>query len=490
MVKRNSKEHMLKNYFYCIGLVSLIGSLFHTSLPEQSVIKDDFYSWSRTFAQLMHTFENKYYTKPPVQEAMIKAMKSFVSCDAHSSFLDPKAFEEILQTTSGSFSGIGVILEPQRTSGPFKIASIIPEMPADKAGLKAQDFIIALDDKSTFDMPYMNFVEKLRGPRHTKVTLTILRNTQVLTVTVTRDIIIDETVFSYIIGDKDPILYIALKQFCQNSYEKIASAHEIMRTKKIQGLILDLRDNSGGLLQAGIDIVGLFVPRHSIVVISKDSHNKILEEYRTTHEPLIDKNSFVCILVNPLTASAGEIVAGALQYYTRTCNQCPPIVVVGETTFGKSSLQEVIPLSNNCAVKLTTGLYALPDHSIIQNKGITPDIVVEKLYQQSEHERAIKNLLTCEKHLVDAVGEAPQAVTSTQPKDWKELRKQALKNDNQLQTAVNALHNWSLYADCSTKKPKQRRENKHMIEWLSNQILQVITPFIECDLPEKKITQQ
>lgn len=397
---------------------------------------EDTCSWSQTFAEMLQVVQSHGYQPLTMGDAMIRAMKGFVSFDPHSSFLDPKSFDEIMQLAQGTFSGIGVVLDARSTHGPYKLVSVLPHKPADKAGLRTGDFILAVNHQSVLDMPYDLFVEQLRGPRNTTVELTAIRGTELLTVSVVRDIIEDEAAIAFIIKTKQPLFYLCLRQFCSTTPKCIKSALDYLKKHDYHQLIIDVRDNGGGLVEATVEAAEYFLPKNSIVAVTKNKNNALLETYKTKQSHPTDSLDII-ILVNRTTASAAEIFAGVLSSYAKQQKIPHRVVLIGEKTFGKGSVQEVIPLSNNCALKLTSALYYLPGEVCIQNCGILPDIICEKLALPTEHERTLKQLLGSEKNL-------PGALKTTHPeevqkKDIAIARIEQLKHDNQLVFAVNAL---------------------------------------------------
>lgn len=461
-------------------MTGLLSARPHQEPALKKTEKETWFSWSKTFAELMHHVEEKYYEKPRIEEAMIRAMKGLVSLDPHSSFLDTKSFTEILQTTNGSFSGIGIVLDPSRTQGPFKIISVLPQNPAEKAGIKGGDFIIAIDNQSTLDLPYETLIEKLRGPQATTVTLTVLRGTKLKTITVTRDVIKDETHTCFVIGENEPTLYVSLKQFTSQCSEICAHTQKMLEDKNIKKLVIDLRDNGGGLLTAALEAASYFLPAKTPVVVTLNQQNAITQTYATSSAPTYPHDLMIVLLVNHLTASAAEILAGTLSYYVRQGAHLPWIITIGEQTFGKGSVQEVIPLSNDCAVKLTTALYALPDKTIIQNLGITPDIVVTKLATPSDHEVTMKRLLSSEKHLAGALTQdtiTPQKQETSMTLEEKRIKH--LKQDNQLTYALNALAVWE---QAQKQDHLKTMNSAQAVSWLKQQLPTQDTSFTPCDL--------
>jgi carboxyl-terminal processing protease len=407
------------------------------------------FNWSRTLSEAFHIIKTKYYVKDlNPQEAIIKAINSFVSLDPHSIFLDPKTYKEMLESTSGEFFGTGIVINPKAADDDFLvIIDVILGGPADKAGVKAADKVIEIDSSSLRGMTTDDATSKLKGPRHSKVTIKVVRDqaTEPLTVTIERNVIKDQAPICYYFKDQH-CYYMHLGTFTHTAAQQLEQMLKQSQKNKCHGLILDLRNNAGGLLQSAVDIAGLFLEKESLVCVTKDRNNKVLEEYKTKREPLAKSGVLIIILINNFTASAAEILAGCLKIHadqhTSKGHTLIPIIL-GTRSFGKSSVQEVIPISNDCALKLTIGLYFLPDHKTIQAVGIEPDIERERTFgppatmtwlnQVYGRESALKN------HIKTP---AAQPATAEQPKKkesektLKERRKEMIMNDSQIHDAL------------------------------------------------------
>lgn len=334
----------------------------------------------------------RYYIKNPSdQELFENAIRGMVSrLDPHSTFLDASELKGLKSTVSGRFVGIGVELTTQ--NGVLKVISPLEGTPADRVGLKANDLIIKVDGKLVQNMSLRDAVNKIKGKRGTKVTLTILRkgDKKPLDVTITRDTIKLVTVKEKMLEDGYGDVRLT---FFQGPVDKALRA-AILKLKAqagghLKGLVLDLRNNPGGLLGESAKIADIFLDAnklnkkyHDLIVYTKGRIPGSDISLKAHPGDMISGIPLV-VLINNGSASASEIVAGALQDYKRA-------VIMGTRSFGKGSVQTVIPIGDDSAVKLTTALYHTPDGRVIQAKGIQPDVVVPNL---TVTEKDIKGLL-------------------------------------------------------------------------------------------------
>jgi carboxyl-terminal processing protease len=288
--------------------------------------------------------------------------------DPHSDYMDEQEFKETQADISGKFGGLGIQISSQ--NGVPKVIAPIDGTPADKAGLQPSDLIVAIDGASTQDMGLSKIVRILRGEPGTKVTVTILRGTQEpFDVTITRQIIQVASIKSKL--QPNDVGYVRITEFGENTVQDFRKAIDTLKKDangNLKGLVLDLRNDPGGLLSAAVAIGDDFLTQGTIVSIhgrnSTDDHT-----YRATPGELLP-NTPVVVLINGASASASEIVAGALQDTKRA-------VVMGTQSFGKGSVQTVIPLNGHGALRLTTALYYTPSGRSIQGQGIAPNVVVE-----------------------------------------------------------------------------------------------------------------
>lgn len=322
-----------------------------------------------------------FYVKPVGDKNLLDdAIRGMVSgLDPHSEYLDADAYKTLLMTTSGEFGGVGIEVTPEY--GILKIVSPMDDTPAWKAGIKSGDYIVAIDGKLVSEMSLQDAVEKMRGKPGSVVALTILRKgeKQPLSFKLTREII-------HIASVKSKMLdtgfgYIRITQFQDPTAQLMQDAISTLKTQnggQLKGLIIDLRNNPGGLLESAVNVVNSFLDSKNLndkfndtIVYTEGRLPEAQYRAKATGTDMLN-GAPVVILINGGSASASEIVAGALQDYQRA-------LIVGTTSFGKGSVQTVIPLDKTHALKLTTALYHTPSGRVIQNVGIVPDVQIEDL---------------------------------------------------------------------------------------------------------------
>jgi carboxyl-terminal processing protease len=327
-----------------------------------------------------------FYVEPVEDKKLInEAISGMVTgLDPHSAFLDAEAFKELQVGTQGEFGGLGI--EVGTEDGFVKVVSPIEDTPAFRAGVKAGDLIIKIDEKPTKGMPLNDAVKLMRGKPKTPVTLTLSRKgeTRPIVVQLVRDVIKVQSVRSKMI--EPGIGYVRLTQFQEMTVDNLVRhLNQLDKQGPLKGLVLDLRNDPGGLLHGAVGVSAAFLPQRTLVVSTdgrtEDAKRKYIaspEDYmRGSRDDVLArlpawvKNVPMVVLVNAGSASASEIVAGALQDHKRA-------VVLGTQTFGKGSVQSILPLANNTAIKLTTARYYTPAGRSIQAKGITPDFLVEE----------------------------------------------------------------------------------------------------------------
>ena len=394
-------------------------------------------------------------------------MESFVSVslkaaapdsDPHSAFIE--SLDDILESTSGKFSGIGVsIISKLPEDDNLTIVDVIGEGPAERAGLKAQDAIVEVNGEKLRGLSSDEVVGKLKGETGTSVALKVLRNKKMLEFSVTRDTIKNE-VSNFYHFPKQNVYYLSLRMFTDNACTRVQELVQIAKKNSARGLIFDLRRNPGGVLDTAVDMAGLFVDKGSVVVYTKGRGGKVISEYKTTTEPILRTRMPIFMLVDNFTASASEILSGTLRHYSALYSQDASrkdderlmVFVLGVKTFGKGSVQEVIPISNGSALKLTTMLYYLPNNESIQATGVMPDIVLhpkidptdEMKLMQSFHgnESSIKHHITREE--VDAFEGKDKQVAEIAKKEVKEetfeeKHQKSIKSDETILSAVRMI---------------------------------------------------
>jgi carboxyl-terminal processing protease len=392
------------------------------------------YESIKVFTEALSYVQKNYVEDVKTKDLVYGAIKGMLnSLDPHSSFMTPDQFKEMQVDTKGEFGGLGIQIGIKE--GILTVISPIEDTPAYNAGIKAGDKILKIDDENTKEMGLLDAVHKMRGPKGTSVKLTIFREgwKETKDFSIVRDIIKIKSVKYKALGDG--IGYVKITQFQEQTASDLSNALAKLGNDKVDSLILDLRNNPGGLLNSAVDVTSQFLPQGKLVVYIKDRAGS-KNEYKTGgSNPHYDKPTMV-VLVNQGSASASEIVAGALKDWHRA-------VILGVQTFGKGSVQSVIPLSDGSGLRLTTARYYTPNGTSIQSTGITPDIVVKIEPKDGIKEHAVIRERDLERHLKnDKVEEKTQPEKEEMaPFDVNE------KDDVQLQRAIDLLKTWRVFKD-------------------------------------------
>lgn len=327
------------------------------------------YDQIRLFSEALSIVQKNYVEEPEPQELVRGAIKGMLtSLDPHSSFMAPDMYKEMQIDTQGEFQGIGITIGLR--DGILTVIAPIDDTPAFRAGILAGDKIVKIEDITTKDMSLMEAVKLMRGPKGTKVTISILREgaPEPIKHTITRDVI---PLYSVKTKDVDPAIgYVRISQFQKKTSSEFEDALEKIREEKgdsFQGLILDLRNNPGGLLISAIEIADQFI-KTGPIVSTKGRHKNQDFAYNAKNKGTEPEYPMV-VLVNGGSASASEIVAGALQDYKKA-------ILIGTTTFGKGSVQTIYRLGDGSGMRVTTARYFTPSGRSIQATGIEPDIIV------------------------------------------------------------------------------------------------------------------
>ncbi len=323
----------------------------------------------RVFAEAFDRVSSAYVEEIDDRTLLENAIKGMLSqLDPHSAYLDRSSFSDLQETTTGNYGGLG--LEVGMDDGFIKVITPMDDTPAKKAGIESGDLIIQLNDEPVKGMSLSEAIENMRGKAGTEIKLTIVREGQ----PVPKDFVLMREVIS-VASVRQRLLedgygYLRIAQFQSKTGTEVEEAVEKLSEEgKLSGLIIDLRNNPGGVLQAAVEVSDVFVEDGLIVYTSGRLNNSDLKFNATT--PDATDGVPIVVLVNEGTASASEIVAGALQDHDRA-------IIMGTNTFGKGSVQTILPLNNEKAIKLTTALYFTPSGRSIQAEGIVPDIWVER----------------------------------------------------------------------------------------------------------------
>ncbi|HDL21401.1 MAG TPA: S41 family peptidase [Nitrospirae bacterium] len=352
--------------WFLIVFISSAGLLVGKWGIDSVDANNDSYKELKIFTEVLSLVERNYVEKVDVKDLVYGAIRGMLSSlDPHSSFMTADAYKEMQVDTRGVFGGLGIQIGIKDSV--LTVITPIEDTPAFKAGIKAGDKIIKVDGAFTKDMTLMEAVHKMRGRKGTPVTITIIRKglKEPRNYKIVRDIIKIKSVKYKVLGDG--IGYVKISQFQEKTADELAVALKKLDSKKIKSLILDLRNNPGGLLNSAVEVSGEFLPQNKLVVYIKGRVGKKQEYY--TKGKRAHYNYPMIILVNQGSASASEIVSGAMKDWDRA-------VILGMPTFGKGSVQSVIPLSDGSALRLTTAKYYTPKGTSIQNTGIKPDIEV------------------------------------------------------------------------------------------------------------------
>ena len=357
-----------KNYFkYILFIVTII--LLNVSSKVYSQNIDKLYEKIDLFSEVLETIQNEYVEDVDQAEAMESAINGLLqSLDPYSSYMNQETFEESQSETSGEFGGLGI--EVSMEAGVVKVIAPMDDTPAARAGIKAGDYIVKINAEQVRGKTLMEAVNLMRGPVGTSIEITVRRKglKKAKIFKITREIIEIKSVISKLIDNK--VGYLRLRAFNQNSSDQLKKEiSKIEKNKKLVGYILDLRNNPGGLLTQAIEISDFFLDDGEIVS-TKGRKNKENRKFFARKGDRI-KGKPLIVLINNGSASASEIVAGALQDQKRA-------VLLGVATFGKGSVQSIIPLKNKGALRLTISKYYLPSGKSISEVGVLPDIKIEE----------------------------------------------------------------------------------------------------------------
>ncbi len=430
-----------------IVLISLFvgGALFFNgSDGEVGADTKDVYKNIEIFTEVLRQIEKSYVEPQDPQELIYGAIKGMVhNLDPHSSFMTKEEYRELMLETKGSFTGIGVEITVK--DNVLTVVSPIEGTPAYKVGMKAGDKIIKIENKRTKDMSLMEAVKKIRGPKGTKVNLTIMREGEAkpLEFSITRGVIPLISVRQYFLTPE--IGYVRISNFQSKTVKDLSAALEEMeKGREIKGLVLDLRNNPGGLLSQAIEVSDLFL--NSGLIVSTKGRISSQNITATAHTDKKPRTYPIIVLINSGSASAAEIVAGALQDNKRA-------LVLGTRSFGKGSVQTILPLSDGSGLRLTTARYYTPSGKSIQSSGIVPDIKLDFTPPNEQEKKDVGKFVReedLEGHMEneDVEDIAPVEKNNEMEKDRRV--KMLLERDNQVRHAVELLKTWTIFSQIKT----------------------------------------
>lgn len=442
------------------ALLGLMLSLNYSALAEKSAKPELPLDDLRAFAEVFGKIKNDYVDTVEDKKLLSEAINGMLTgLDPHSAYLDADAFKDLQAGTQGEFGGLGI--EVGMEDGFVKVVSPIEDTPAHRAGIKSGDLIIKLDEKQVKGMTLNDAVKLMRGKPDTSIKLTILRKGQAnpLEINIVRAVIKTKSIKPKMV--EPGYAFVRVTQFQEHTGEDLAKALKALSEENkgnLKGLVLDMRNNPGGLLNGAVGVSAAFLPKGDLVVYTEGRAEDAKMRLTATPEhyvrggakadylrdvPADFKNVPMVVLVNGGSASASEIVAGALQDHKRA-------IVMGTQTFGKGSVQTILPMNNGTAIKLTTARYYTPNGRSIQAKGIVPDIIVEEALINAASQGNTLREADLTRHLANPNGEeeAPSIKPNaeppkviTPPKEGEEAvpAEFGSENDYQLKQAINLL---------------------------------------------------
>lgn len=415
---------------------------FHTpasaEMPQSE--REATYKQLEIFSNVLSILQENYVEEIDTKSAVNGAIKGLLfSLDPHSSYLPPESFKELQDETKGSFSGIGI--EVTIKNDFLTIVSPIADTPADKAGLKANDIILEINGEKTKNMNPYEAIEKLRGPSGSEVTISVYREgwEDLKKMTMKREEIPVQSVRAEFLSPG--VVYSRITKFqSHTAIDFKEKLQELKKKEEINGLILDLRSNPGGLLHQAVSVADIFIEKGKIVYTKgrRADQNTVFSAH-----PNGEKRQYpLVILVNEGSASAAEIVAGAIQAHKRG-------IIVGTQTFGKGSVQTIIPLPDGAGLRMTTATYYTPDDRSIQALGITPDVEVPFVPCISPDKPKAKKDILKEADLTNHLPMKNQDDETNPDKVVDGLEKR-LQEDNQLRSAYNIIKSLFLFSEYDT----------------------------------------
>ena len=441
-----------KRFLYGL-LVAALGAnlLFGTKIYFQNAVaaeKDDPYPNLKLFSLVLEHVRQDYVEgdKLTYQDLIYGAMKGMLSSlDPHSEFMEPPKYNDLKSETQGEFGGVGIVISAGK-DGSIIVVAPMEDTPGFKAGIQAGDRIVKIDGRTTERMNLQEAVKRMRGEAGPDVTLTlqrpatgVIKDYKLTRAAIKVDTVKDLSNRREFPVDAHKIGYLRMTQFGEQTVDEFEAALKKLDKNGMKALVFDLRNNPGGLLDTAVKVVEKFVPRGTLIVSTEGRDTKQKVEYRATGGQKYSELPVV-VLVNEGSASASEIVSGALQDLTAK-GKCRA-VILGEQTFGKGSVQSILPLQDGSALRLTTAKYYTPSHKVIHEHGITPDIVVPMSYDE-ERDVTIKR--------------TPGALDAQPEEDQDRIRS---AHDPQLERALDLLKGLSIYSNRLPPPIKPGRSDK------------------------------
>ncbi len=447
---KNPRHPVIKKLLFFITLCAPLATIILWTYSTGNAKTQDTYKSLEAFSNVLNLVQENYVEEVESTKAIEGAIKGMlITLDPHSSYMKPDDFKELQVETKGSFSGIGI--EITMKEGILTVVSPIEGTPAFKQGLKAGDKIIKIEDEQTQDLSLMEAVKRLRGPKGSKVTISIHRKgwTELKEISIVRDVIPIHSVKSKVLEPGYP--YIRINNFQANTTRDFKKAlKELTGKEKVQGLVLDLRNNPGGLLDQAVKISDIFIDDG--VIVSTKGRIKEQNTVFYAHDGNGKYGYPLVVLVNEGSASASEIVAGALQDHKKA-------LILGAQTFGKGSVQTIIPMDNGAGLRLTTARYYTPNGRSIQATGITPDIFVASPNGNGDKEVKKENdtpKFLREKDLKHHIGNGlkeensdKKESLSKEDKEENDKNLAEIKKDKQLHTALMLLKGVNVFGALS-----------------------------------------
>ena len=436
-----------------VALVAFIGISTQRRCDAQSGKE---YEYIGLLTDVMTIVKKSYVEEVDSKKLIYGAINGMLSAlDPHSSFMSPESFKELKTETKGAFGGLGI--EISMKDGILTVISPIEDTPAQRAGIKAGDQILKIDDKFTKDLTITESVKRMRGTKGSKVVLTIMRDgfERPKDFPLIRDIIQVKSVKSRML--ENGYGYVRIAQFQERTDEDVAKALKSLvdenKGKQLSGLVLDLRNDPGGLLDQAVRVSDHFVENGKLIVYTEGRDKEARMQFNASARAK-EPDYPIVVLINSGSASASEIVAGALQDHKRA-------IVMGTQSFGKGSVQTIIPLADESGLRLTTARYFTPKGRSIQAKGITPDIVVEQMEmpKQSKRESMFIREKDLENHFENKDGSSKaddkkEEAKDSSDKDSADPKKSIdpLKVDYQLVRALDLLKSWEILKKMGPEK--------------------------------------